>query len=312
MNYETVLVTGGAGFIGSHIVDRLIRDKYRVVVADNFHTGDRTHVHPEAECVTADITSPQIGDLFSRIQPEYVIHQAAQASVAVSLDQPATDVSVNVLGTVNLLEAACRSGVKKFVFASSAAVYGEPRTLPIAEDHPPAPVSVYGVSKWAAERYIRFYGNQYGLSYAILRYANVYGPRQGETGEGGVVSIFTRQLVDGVPPTIYGTGEQTRDFIYVTDVAEANVKALTAPGNQTLNISTGARTSVNELFHQLTAVSGRRVQPQQAPPKPGDIAHSCLSNDEARRVLRWTPSVTLRDGLAKTYQYIMTQRQKAL
>lgn len=222
-----VLVTGGAGFIGSHVVDCLIESGHETVVVDNLATGKASHVHPKAKLYVTDIRSKELKEIVETEKPRVVIHQAAQVSVKRSVDEPLWDAEINILGTLNLLECCRAANVEKLIYASSAAVYGDPVYVGVDERHLIQPLSLYGVSKYTPELYIKVYHHLYGLNYTILRYANVYGPRQDSEGEGGVVSIFIDKLLKGEQPIIYGDGEQTRDFVYVTDVAQANVMALT-------------------------------------------------------------------------------------
>ncbi|MDH7479115.1 MAG: SDR family oxidoreductase [Syntrophomonadaceae bacterium] len=302
-----VLVTGGAGFIGSHIVDRLVAEGYAVAAVDNLSTGRRENLNPSAVFYHLDISSPGLEAVFREFQPQMVIHQAAQSSVTVSLREPLKDADTNIRGTINLLELCRRYHVLKLVYASSAAVYGSPRYLPIDEQHPVNPTSFYGISKYAAERYLEVYRQLYGITYVILRYANVYGPRQDPQGEGGVVSIFADRLTRGEPVTIFGDGEQTRDFIFVGDVVHANILALTRGDNQVLNISTGTQTTVNQLYHlmfELCRLRNPFSSPSEPriyqPERPGDIKHSFLLSQKARESLGWEPQLALLDGLRET------------
>lgn len=296
-----VLVTGGAGFIGSHIVDALCAAGHQVVVVDNLSTGRRQNLRPDVPLYPLDLRSPDLGDLIRAERPECICHQAAQASVSVSVKQPLLDAEINVLGSLRLLEAARQAGVRKIVYASSGgAVYGEPRYLPCDEDHPIAPLSPYGVSKYIVELYLRLYRDLYGLAYTVLRYANVYGPRQDPYGEAGVVAIFTCQMLRGQRPTIFGDGEQQRDFVYVTDVARANLLALTAADGQVLNIGSGRPTTVNALYQHLSRLTGFREPPVYGPPRPGDVYRTYVAIERARHHLGWQPTVDLETGLAAT------------
>lgn len=298
-----VLVTGGAGFIGSHIVDNLLGKNCAVVVVDDLSTGLAANVNPAARLVRLDVAKDDLGPLFAAERFDYVIHLAAQTAVPRSLDAPDHDCAVNVLGTVNVLEACRRTGVKRVVFASSAAVYGPDAVVPIAENAPLAPVSFYGLSKVTAENYFRLYRDLFALEYIILRYANVYGERQGDAGEGGVVSIFTRLLAAGQPLDIFGDGGQTRDFVYVGDVAAANWRALVSPdANAVYNISTGTETSVSDLAAMLGEVAGRKATIRYLPAREGDIYRSCLDNRAGVKALSWQPQTPLGAGLAATYR----------
>ena len=298
-----ILVTGGAGFIGSHIVEKLLLNGYHVTVIDDLSTGQVECVAEDATFYHMSILDPGLDAVFLHEKPDVVIHHAAQIDVQRSLKDPVHDLRINVEGTLRLLELCRQYDVRKFIYASSAAVYGNPQYLGIDEAHPIRPISFYGVSKYAPEQYIRIYAELYGLRYTILRYANVYGIRQIPKGEGGVVAIFVDKLVKGEKPIIYGDGEQTRDFIYVEDVAAANVAALTRGDNEILNISTGRPTSVNELLYLLNELNGTEIQPIYQSERPGDIRHSYLKNDKACQVLGWSPKFLLREGLKKTLDY---------
>lgn len=298
-----VLVTGGAGFIGSHIVDRLVQQGIQVSVLDNLSTGSLDHVREEAHFIKMDIRDEALLNLFERQHYDCVIHQAAQTMVDKSLREPAFDCDVNIKGLVNLLEACRRTGVKRVVYASSAAVYGDVDTLPVTEACTPQPTSFYGLSKLVGEKYLQLYQRHFGLEYVALRYANVYGERQGDYGEGGVVSIFTRAIAAGEEITLYGDGSQTRDFIYVSDVAAANYQALfTSQCNAVYNVSTGLETSVNELIRLLVEITGCEVTVAHQPPRSGDIYRSVLDNSRAVVGLSWRPVTDMRAGLARTYQ----------
>ncbi len=298
-----ILVTGGAGFIGSHIVDRLLFIGHDVMVVDDLSTGQARNVAADVSFYEMSILAPELDAVFLHEKPNVVIHQAAQIDVQRSLADPIHDLQTNVEGTLHLLKLSCQHGVKKFIYASSAAVYGNPQYLGIDEAHPIQPMSFYGISKFTPEQYIQVYAQLYGIRYTILRYSNVYGIRQDPKGEGGVVSIFVDKLLRGEQPIIYGDGEQTRDFIYVEDVATANVAALSRGDGEVLNISTGKPTSVNELLRVMNELNGTDIPPLYHSARPGDIRHSYLSNDKARQVLGWRPIVSLRDGLKKTLDY---------
>jgi UDP-glucose 4-epimerase len=298
-----VLVTGGAGFIGSHIVDQVLAGGHHVVIIDNMSSGKETNLHPEAAFYRLDMENPQVKDIFAQEKPDIVIHQAAQTVVQTSVKEPVYDAHMNILGTINLLEAARLHGVKKFIYASSAAVYGDPNYVPIDEKHAVEPSSGYGISKYTPEQYLRVYQHMYGLDYTILRYANVYGIRQDPHGEGGVVSIFIDKAIGQQPFIIFGDGEQTRDYIYVEDVARANVAALEDGGGEIFNIGTGVHTTLNELVTKLQQISGHSEQTIYEPERLGDIKHSYFTVEKATRVLHWSPTVSLAEGLEKTYQF---------
>ena len=298
-----ILVTGGAGFIGSHIVDQLLAAGHEVVVLDDLSTGALQNVAAAAKFINMDILDGNLLNVFERELFDGVCHLAAQTIVGSSLEHPDVDARVNVLGTLQVLEGCRSTGVDRIIFASSAAVYGDTALLPVPEDAPKQPASFYGLSKLTAEKYIQMYHELYGLHYVILRYANVYGERQGDRGEGGVVSIFSRAVRRNEGLRIFGDGEQTRDFVYVGDVAAANVRALTTTAtDQVLNVGTQTETSVNLLTELLAEVSGAQVPVAYEPARPGDILRSMLRNAEVRRHLGWEPATSLREGLARTYR----------
>lgn len=299
-----VAVTGGAGFIGSHTVDKMIANGWDVVVIDNLSTGLRANINAGARLVEMDILDSRLAELFAQEKFEGVVHLAAQTAVPYSIEHPDIDCQVNLLGLVNVMEACRKTGVKRVVFASSAAVYGDAEQLPIVEDSELKPGSFYGLTKCTSEKYLALYKQLYQIDYVVLRYANVYGERQGDGGEGGVVSIFTRKIAQDQPLAIFGDGGQTRDFIYVGDVAAANCQALIVPqqaANRVYNISTQTQTSVNELTELLIQAAGKMVSQNYLPPREGDIYHSFLSNQAAAGMLGWRPVVALADGLYRTY-----------
>ncbi|HCD08834.1 MAG TPA: UDP-glucose 4-epimerase [Thermoanaerobacter sp.] len=298
-----VLVTGGAGFIGSHVVDLLIENGYEVIIVDNFSTGKEEFINKKAIFYKKDITDENLCEIFKKEKPDYVIHQAAQIEVQKSIDNPVFDAKVNILGTVYLLECCRKSGVKKVIYASSAAVYGNPEYLPIDEKHKVNPISYYGISKHTPEHYFEVYRQLYGLKYTILRYANVYGIRQDPKGEGGVISIFIDKMLKGERPIIFGDGNQTRDFVYVKDVAKANLLALERGDNEVVNISTNKPTSINELVEIMNKIMNTSLKPIYAEPRKGDIIHSYLDNKKALDVLGWKPEYSLEEGLRETIEY---------
>ena len=300
-----ILVTGGAGFIGSHVVDTFIGAGHRVAVIDNLSTGRRARVNRDARFYVIDLRSSRLADVFETERPEAVAHLAAQAAVGRSVSDPLFDASVNVLGGLNLLDCCRRFGVGRIIYSSSGgAGYGETDVLPTPEDHPTLPMSPYGVSKVALEMYVSAWRQMFGVSGVSLRYANVYGPRQDPEGEAGVVAIFCHRLLTGQTPIINGDGEQTRDYVYVEDVAAANLRALTCREvTGCVNIGTGVETSVNELHRRLAATAGVQAPPEHGPPKAGEQRRSCLNPALAKRVLGWAPMVTLADGLTRTLQF---------
>jgi len=304
-----VLVTGGAGFIGSHVADHLLARGHEVAVIDDLSTGKRENVPREARFYEGDIRTG-CAEIFEEFEPEALSHQAAQMDVRRSVREPAFDAEVNVLGTLRLLENCVSYRVTKVIFASTGgAIYGEQREFPATEDHPQYPVSPYGVSKLAGERYLTFYRVQYGLSYAALRYANVYGPRQDPHGEAGVVAIFAGNLVAGKSSTINGTGEQTRDYVYVEDVARANVLALEKGfSSGAYNVGTAVETSVNRLYKLLLEALGKDLPPRYGPGKLGEQLRSSVDPALAGRVMGWRPKVDLASGLEETLRFFENVR----
>ncbi|MBB3108741.1 UDP-glucose 4-epimerase [Paenibacillus phyllosphaerae] len=304
-----VIVTGGAGFIGSHIVDKLIRLGHQVLVVDNLSTGRLSNLNQGALFRRMDINDDRLSDVFTAFRPEVVIHHAAQVSVAHSMKNPLLDAKVNIMGTINVLEACQRSGAGKIIYASSAAVYGKPERAVIDEDHALNPMSFYGISKHTPEHYIETYAELIGLEYTIFRYSNVYGGRQDAHGEGGVVSIFTDRLLSNEKCLIFGDGEQTRDFIYVKDIVEANIAAMTRGSGLIMNISNNTSTTVNELLRTMCELLGKPFSPTYMPSRPGDIKDSMLDNSRARRELGWAPGCTLQVGLEETLHYEQLQKR---
>jgi UDP-glucose 4-epimerase len=299
-----VLVTGGAGFIGSHVVDAYVAAGLDVVVVDNLATGHRANINPAARHYEVDIRDRAALDgVFAAERPEIVNHQAAQASVRASMEDPPRDAEINVLGSLHVLEAARKHGARKLIYAATGgAAVGEPKYLPVDEDHPVEPLSPYGADKHAVEHYCALYQRSFGLETTILRYANIYGPRQDPRGEAGVIAIFTGLMLGGKRPTIYGTGDQERDYTFVGDVARANVLALTKGGGGMFNIGTGTSASVNDLFAHLAELTGFAEQPIYADPLPGEVFKIYVTYERARQVLGWEPTVNLHDGLRQTVE----------
>ena len=299
-----VLVTGGAGFIGSHIVDRLVQEGYGVVVADNLATGKRRNINRAAKFYRADIRSWWLERVFRRERPVVVCHHAAQMDVRRSVQDPMFDAETNILGTLNVLRYAIKYGVRKFIFASSGgAVYGEPEKLPVSESHPTRPASPYGISKAVGDEYLRYFRAADGMEYVSLRYANVYGPRQDPYGEAGVVAIFTQKMLQGEQPIINGNGRQTRDFVYVDDVVEANIAALGKEANGIYNVGTGQETTINELFSLLAGLINPSVREVHGPAKKGEQQRIALDSSRIHRELDWDPKASLKDGLSRTVEY---------
>jgi UDP-glucose 4-epimerase len=299
-----IVVTGGAGFIGSNIVDAYIERGHEVHILDDLSTGQRRNLNPKAEFHEVDIAHPQAARLIEGIKPDVLSHQAAQMDVRHSVADPTFDARVNILGFINLLEGCKNSGVKKVIFASSGgAVYGEQDVFPAAEDHPTRPASPYGVSKRAGELYLSYYQQAFALPYIALRYANVYGPRQSAKGEAGVVAIFLSLLLTGKTPVINGDGRQTRDYVYVGDVVAANVAALDSAFVGPVNIGTGVETDVVTIFRHLRQAVGSPIEAQHGPAKPGEQRRSCVDAGLAAQVLNWRPQMILDEGLRRTAEF---------
>ncbi len=311
MRNRRAIVTGGAGFIGSHVVDRLVDEGYRVLAVDDLSSGRAENVNREADLEQIDIRGTQLADKISSYQPDAVFHLAAQPSVSVSARDPLLDAQVNVLGTVNLLHAMMCSGVPRLVFASTGgAIYGEPEgSAPVNESAPCKPMSPYGTSKLCCEEYIGLFRRSHGVRGTVLRLANIYGPRQDPHGEAGVVAIFSRAMLEGESVNIFGDGEDERDYVFVGDLVEAFLRAAESGLPGPFNIGTGAGTSVNELARKLISLTGYDLAPTYAPPRPGDIHRISLDYRTAENQLGWRPSVALEDGLTQTVGYFRHQHE---
>lgn len=300
-----MVVTGGAGFIGSHLAEALIANGAEVHVIDNLTTGNVDNVPSGAVFHHVDIRDEEAKELIVTLRPDAVFHLAAQVDVQRSVKEPDYDAGVNIAGTVNLLEASRLAGTGKFIFASSCAVYGDQPVPLITEETPQVPISYYGLSKLTCEWYIELFHQLYGLPYTILRYANVYGPRQTPKGEGGVVAIFMEKLKHDKPLIIFGEGEQTRDFVYVKDVVAANLAALDKGNKYKIQIGTALASTVNQLAAIVRSIHPHAVQVIYQPARPGDIENSCLDNQRAATLLGWKPQYGLQDGLRETYQHVL-------
>ena len=301
-----ILVTGGAGFIGSHLVRHLLAKGEKVTALDNLSTGLAENLPPEAKFVEMDILDEDLPKVVAAGAFDAIVHLAAQTMVDTSIKNPLLDTRENLMGTVQVLEAARAANVKRVIFASTAAAYGDVKEddLPVREAQPTEPMSFYGLSKLSVEKYLEMYRKIYGMEYVVLRFANVYGERQGDGGEGGVISIFAKAVAEGRNITIYGDGEQTRDFVYAGDIAEGIWAALrTEEVNAAYNLSTQTETSLRELVSLLAEIRGREIVPKYGAEREGDIYKSMLSNSRARRGLDWQPATTLADGLRRTYEY---------
>lgn len=299
-----ILVTGGAGFIGSHLVDGFIEQGHHVTIIDDLSMGRTENVNPKAKFYLMDIRAEEIEKMFEIEKFDVICHQAAQMDVRKSVDDPLFDARVNILGTLNLLQTCIRFNVKKVLFASTGgAVYGDQEVFPCDENHPTRPVSPYGIGKLTVEKYLFYYHLEYGLKYVILRYSNVYGPRQNPLGEAGVIAIFTHKFLTRNQPIINGDGNQTRDYVFVGDVVQANLKALEFNGNEILNVGTGIETDVNQIFHLINENTGGKTKEVHGPAKPGEQRRSVISYEKAEQILGWKPEVNLEEGLRKTVNY---------
>jgi UDP-glucose 4-epimerase len=304
-----ILLTGGAGFIGSWVAEAYIKEGHEVLILDDLSTGRMENIPEGASFTKCDIRDEDaVRAAFSEFRPDVVNHHAAQIDVRKSVEDPAYDASVNIIGTIRLLETSVRNGVKKFIFASTGgAIYGEPANIPADEKTPPMPISPYGTSKFAVEKYLEYYKYIYSLDYVALRYANVYGPRQNPHGEAGVIAIFCSRILSGQPCVVFGDGNQTRDYVYAGDVAGANLCALASPSGS-YNIGTQIETSVNGLITELEAASGINFPVKYAEARPGEVSRISLDVRLAGKVLGWAPSVFLAKGIKNTWEWFKTGR----
>ncbi|HUX60247.1 MAG TPA: NAD-dependent epimerase/dehydratase family protein [Ignavibacteriaceae bacterium] len=299
-----ILVTGGAGFIASQVADAFIAEGNDVFIIDNLSTGFEKNINPKATFIKEDIGAKNLINLFEKEKFDVINHHAAQMDVRRSVADPAFDANTNIIGTINLLQCSIKTGVKKFMFASTGgAVYGEQKYFPADEEHITFPLSPYGISKLAVEKYLHFYHAQYHLNYTILRYANIYGPRQNPFGEAGVVAIFTSKLLKGEQPIINGSGEQTRDYVFVGDVVKANTMALKDSASDIYNIGTSKETNVNELYNLINKIIGKGQIEKHGPAAAGEQMRSVITSDKLYKKFNWRPSTTIDEGLQKTVDY---------
>ena len=300
-----ILVTGGAGFIASHIADAYVELGHEVVVLDDLSRGKRENVHPKCRFYHTDIRDRDaVNRLFLKEKPDVINHHAAQMDVRRGVREPLFDAQVNILGGINLIEASVANGTRRFIYAGTAgAGYGEPSRMPVPEDYPINPITPYGISKHTVEHYLFTFRFLYGIAYVVLRYGNVYGPRQSSQGEAGVFAIFSEQLIAGVQPVIYGDGTKIRDYVYISDVAAANVAALDRGSNEIFNISDGVETTDQEVLDLVNRLLGKSVQPKYVPRRPGEIDRICLDISKAERLLGWKPQVSLAEGARRTVDY---------
>lgn len=310
MTKVTVLVTGGAGFIGSHIADRLVSEGYRVVIVDDLSSGTLKNVNPRALFYQVDLRDYKaIEEVFDKEKPTIVNHHAAQVDVTKSVSDPATDAHINIIGGINLLKSACKHGVQRFIYASTAAVYGDPEYVPIDEDHPIKPLSAYGISKSTFEKYLELEASRVGMHYVILRYANVFGPRQVPHGEGGVVAVFANRMLAGEQCRIFGNGSKTRDYVYVQDVVEANILAMQSAACGVFNIGTAKETTDQEVFDTVRAAVGSSQEPIYADERPGEIRRSCFDASKAKTQLGWKAKVSFAEGVASAVEFYRRNKQ---
>lgn len=311
-----ILVTGGAGFIGSNVVDSYIKRGHTVVVVDNLLTGRKENVHPKAKFYPMNIGSPELKEIFKRERPEVVNHHAAQVSVPDSVKNPLFDAEVNILGLINVLQCCITHRVRKIIFASTGgAIYGEPEEYPTSESYVPIPLSPYAITKLASEHYLSFYRHEYGIDFTVLRYANIYGPRQVPQGEAGVVAIFTENLLKGKPSYLYCYQDEpegmVRDYCYVGDVVWANLLVLERGSGEIFNIGTGVGTKTLEVYQKLYEILGGPSELKDPIPKParkGDLRRNCLNIEKAKKILGWRPEISLEEGLLRTTKQLLKDR----
>lgn len=299
-----ILVTGGAGFIGSHVVDEYVRMGHEVIIIDDLSSGSAENINPKAKFYKMDVRSKECEHVFQEERPDVVNHHAAQIDVRRSVADPIFDADVNIIGTINLLELCVKYGVRKFIFASTGgAIYGEQMRFPADEEHPTQPLSPYGISKLASEKYMQYYERSHGIRCVSLRYSNVYGPRQNPHGEAGVVAIFVVKMLEGKQPVINGDGLQTRDFVYVADVVRANILVTERDVSGVFNVGTGVETNIRTIFRKLREITGSACDEVYGPPKPGEQRRSSISYERIYRAVGWRPEVTLDEGLRLTVEF---------
>lgn len=299
-----ILVTGGAGFIASQIADAYIKEGHEVIIIDNLSTGYKENLNPDARFIKLDIGNAEVLEVFKKENFDVVNHHAAQIDVRKSVANPVFDANINILGTINIIECCVKTKVKKFIFASTGgAIYGEQEYFPADENHPANPVSPYGITKLSIEKYLHFYRTEYNLNYSVLRYANVYGPRQNPFGEAGVVAIFTNKLLKGEQPIINGTGEQTRDYVFVDDVVKANLLTLKENDFGIYNVGTGIETNVSQIFKKLNELTGYKAKEKHGTQPKGEQLRSVISSEKLFKKFNWKPSVSIDEGLMKTVSY---------
>jgi UDP-glucose 4-epimerase len=309
-----ILVTGAAGFIASHIADAYVEQGHDVSVLDDLSRGKRENVNPRCRFYQCDIRDRElVNQIFSKEKPEVVNHHAAQMDVRRGVREPLFDAQVNVLGGINLIEAAVANGVKRFIYAGTAgAGYGEPKEMPVPESYPMNPITPYGISKHTVEHYLFTFHYLYGIDYVVVRYGNVYGPRQSSQGEAGVFAIFAEQMLAGIQPNIYGDGTKIRDYVYISDVVVASVAALSRGTGEIFNISSGVQTTDQEVFEMVRDFLGKSVLPKYVPVRPGEIARICLDISKAQRLLGWKPQISLAEGASRTVDYFKLQAQREI
>ena len=299
-----ILITGGAGFIGSHVADALIACGHTIVIIDNFSIGKKENINASARVYSCDITNVEAGDIIQKEKPDAIIHLAAQIDVRKSVADPVADANINILGSINIIENARIAQVKKIIFASTGgAIYGDTQNIPTQEDEPRNPISPYGVAKLAIEHYLYYYSKVFEMKYVILRFANVYGPRQNSRGEAGVVAIFCDKILSGQTPVIFGDGKNTRDFVFVEDVAQANVAALASDATGYYNVGTSVETDVNKLSEYIASAFGYRGEYTYEEAKSGEQRRSCLDFSKIKKNLGWEPKTSLKEGIEKTAQW---------